>query len=133
MSELNPEVIEHALAVARKHGFAEIELESGTSAFRAKLDPAAKAKRRNHETEATEPSEPAPKPIRSPLVGYYSTAPRGLKVGQVVKAGDFVATVTALGINNEVEASVNGEVIEVLVADGDPVEYGQTLALVKES
>ena len=131
MSELSQEVIEHALSVARKHGFAEIELASGGASFRAKLDPIAKAKTKKGAAQ-TEPAEPTSKPLRASVVGYYAAAPRALKVGQKIKAGDHVANITALGISNDVEANVTGEIVEVLVTDGQPVEFGQTLALVKE-
>ena len=134
MSELSQEVIEHALSVARKHGFAEIELASGGAAFRAKLDPTSKPKAKKGASAHPEaPAEPTAKPLRASVVGYYAAAPKALKVGQRVKAGDLVATITALGISNDVEANVTGEIVEVLVEDGQPVEFGQALALVKES
>lgn len=131
MSELSQEVIEHALTVARKHGFAEIDLEVGDASFHAKLDPIAKAKsKKQHEAES--PEAPSAKPIRASVVGFYSAATKALNVGDRVKSGELVATITALGISNDVDSSVTGEIVEVLVEDGQPVEYGQVLALVKE-
>lgn len=137
MSDLSLEVIEHALAVSRAHGFAEIELECGNASFRARLDPIqkgkAKSKKGPHAPNPAEPTDPVAKPLRASLVGYYSAAARSLKVGQKISVGDLVANITALGISNDVEANVSGEIIEVLVTDGQPVEFGQALAMVRES
>ena len=45
--------------------------------------------------------------------------------------GEIVASIAALGLNNDVESPVSGEIIEVLVKPDQAVEFGQALALVK--
>ncbi len=131
MSDWNAEAVRHALTVARNHGFAEVELQSEGTSFQAKLASAAKpAAAPSPEPDAVVPVESAKtKTLTAPLVGYYKQSM--LVEGQEIKAGDIVASITALGLANEVEASVAGKVTKVLVKDGDSVEYGQVLAEVE--
>jgi biotin carboxyl carrier protein len=131
MPDPTSEVIRHALATARRNGYSEVQLEAGDSSFEATLEPMA------HRAipSAAGPGETATAPdsadITATLVGYYEPANPPLAVGQTVAKGGLVAVITALGLANDVEASVAGEVIEVLVAKGDAVMYGQPLARVR--
>ena len=54
-----------------------------------------------------------------------------MKVAQKVTAGTVVCIVEVMKLFNEVEAETDGEIVEILVKDGDFVEYGQPLFLVK--
>lgn len=70
--------------------------------------------------------------IVSPLVGVFHPwlKPRGASlavVGDRVKVGQLIGTIESLNVFNEVETTVAGQVIEVHVQDGQPVEYGQVL------
>ncbi len=74
--------------------------------------------------------------IESPLVGtFYSSpspdAPSYVKVGDVVKVGMVICIVEAMKVMNEITAEVNGTVTEILVANSQPVEYGQPLFKIK--
>ncbi|HEY4551911.1 MAG TPA: acetyl-CoA carboxylase biotin carboxyl carrier protein [Bacillaceae bacterium] len=74
--------------------------------------------------------------IISPMVGtfYQSPSPDSdvyVKPGSAVKADTVVCIVEAMKLFNEIEAEVEGEIVEVLVKDGQLVEYGQPLFLVK--
>ncbi|MEK4028850.1 MULTISPECIES: acetyl-CoA carboxylase biotin carboxyl carrier protein [Bacillaceae] len=91
------------------------------------------------------PTPEAPKPaasnenlhkITSPMVGtfYESPSPDAdpyVKAGSKVSADTVVCIVEAMKLFNEIEAEVDGEIVEVLVKDGQLVEYGQPLFLVK--
>ncbi|WKA56391.1 acetyl-CoA carboxylase biotin carboxyl carrier protein [Planococcus shixiaomingii] len=75
-------------------------------------------------------------PILSPMVGtfYQSPSPEEpayVKPGTKVKADQVVCIVEAMKLFNEIEAEVDGEIAEILVKDGQLVEYGQPLFLVK--
>lgn len=75
--------------------------------------------------------------IFSPLVGtIYLTPGEGMepfvKVGDQVKAGSTIAIVEAMKLMNDINCDVNGIVTEVLVENGQMVEYGQPLFTVKE-
>lgn len=74
--------------------------------------------------------------ITSPMVGtfYQSPSPDAdnyVKLGSKVRTDSVVCIVEAMKLFNEIEAEVNGEIVEVLVKDGQLVEYGQPLFLVK--
>lgn len=74
--------------------------------------------------------------ITSPMVGtfYQSSSPDTpayVQVGSKVTADSIVCIVEAMKLFNEIEAEVDGEIVEVLVKDGQLVEYGQPLFLVK--
>ncbi len=131
MSNLDSELVRHALTLARKHGLAEVELGLGNEKFSAKLDPMpAKSRQRSADAIAS-PIEPEFQTLTASLVGYYREGKTPLRVGSQIKKGEVVAIITALGIANDVESKVTGEVVEVLVEPNQPVEYGQALAKVK--
>jgi len=70
--------------------------------------------------------------VLAPLVGTFHTwaKPKGgalVAVGDSVKAGQLVGTIESLNVLNEVETTVAGHVSEILVQEGQPVEYGQVL------
>jgi acetyl-CoA carboxylase biotin carboxyl carrier protein len=70
--------------------------------------------------------------VVAPIVGtfYASPAPDSanyVKVGDRVKPGTVLCIIEAMKLMNEIEAEVAGTVVEVLVANEDPVEYGQVL------
>jgi acetyl-CoA carboxylase biotin carboxyl carrier protein len=74
--------------------------------------------------------------ITSPMVGTFYAAPSPdsppyVKVGDKVKKDTVVCIVEAMKLFNEIEAEVDGEIVEVLVKNGQLVEYGQPLFLVK--
>ncbi|RLQ92135.1 acetyl-CoA carboxylase biotin carboxyl carrier protein [Planomicrobium sp. Y74] len=74
--------------------------------------------------------------ILSPMVGtfYQSPSPEEpayVQVGTKVTADQVVCIVEAMKLFNEIEAEVDGEIAEILVKDGQLVEYGQPLFLVK--
>jgi acetyl-CoA carboxylase biotin carboxyl carrier protein len=73
--------------------------------------------------------------ISAHFVGIFhaSAKPRGgalVAVGDHVKVGQLVATIETLNVINEVESPVAGYVVEILVQDGQPVEYGQHLIVI---
>ena len=76
--------------------------------------------------------------IKSPMVGtFYAAAEPGAKpyvsVGQRISKGEVVCIIEAMKIMNEIESEYDGEVTEVLAANGHAVEYGQVLFRVDPS
>lgn len=74
--------------------------------------------------------------ITSPMVGTFYQAPNPdspayVKVGDKVGEETIVCIVEAMKLFNEIEAEIKGEIVEVLVKDGQLVEFGQPLFLVK--
>lgn len=86
--------------------------------------------------ESTQDEEAGLHKIESPMVGTFYTSPSPeegayVKIGDKVNADTVVCIVEAMKLFNEIEADVNGEIVKVLVGDGELVEYGQPLFLVK--
>ena len=74
--------------------------------------------------------------ITSPIIGtaYHAPEPGAKKfveIGKKIKKGDTVMIVEAMKTMNHVPSSANGEVKKILIEDGQPVEFGQTLVLLK--
>jgi acetyl-CoA carboxylase biotin carboxyl carrier protein len=90
----------------------------------------------NDETKESLIEDSSLQKITSPMVGtfYQSSSPETpayVQVGDKVKENAVVCIVEAMKLFNEIEAEVTGEVVEILVKDGQLVEYGQPLFLVK--
>ena len=142
------EYIEQLADLVSKSGLTELILEDGEQAILLKKEkeivttqtvsyapqapavaaPAAKA-------EEAKPAAPAGKPVLSPMVGTFSSAPSpGAKpfaqVGDSVTVGQTVCIIEAMKLMNEIESEASGKVIQILVEDGQPVEYGQVLMYV---
>lgn len=74
--------------------------------------------------------------IKSPMVGtfYEASSPEAdayVKVGDKVSKDSVVCIVEAMKLFNEIESEIEGEIVEILVKDGQLVEYGQPLFSVK--
>ncbi|WP_017315835.1 acetyl-CoA carboxylase biotin carboxyl carrier protein [Mastigocladopsis repens] len=70
--------------------------------------------------------------IPSPMVGTFYRAPGPsesafVEVGDRIRSGQTVCIIEAMKLMNEIESEVSGQVIEILVQNGEPVEYGQPL------
>ena len=70
--------------------------------------------------------------IKSPIVGTFYAGPNPeagpfVKVGDLVEAGRTVCIIEAMKLMNEIEADISGEVAQILVENGQPVEYGEPL------
>ncbi len=93
-----------------------------------------------------EPEEPQLAPlgrsdltdITSPMVGtFYRAAAPGedpfVEVGNNIKVGQTICILEAMKLMNEIESEFNAEIVEILVENGTPVEFGQVLMRVKQS
>ena len=74
--------------------------------------------------------------VRSPMVGtaYLSPEPGAkpfVSVGNKVKKGDTILIIEAMKTMNHIQSTVDGEVIEILINDGEAVEFDQALAKIK--
>lgn len=82
---------------------------------------------------------PAPTPLEqklveltSPMVGTFYRSPSPseppfAEVGDRIKTGQTVCIIEAMKLMNEIEAEVSGQIVEILVQNAEPVEYGQPL------
>jgi acetyl-CoA carboxylase biotin carboxyl carrier protein len=82
--------------------------------------------------------EPGLHEVKSPIVGTFYEAPSPgappfVKVGDQVKAGQVLCIIEAMKLMNEIEADVSGEILNKLVSNGQPVEYGQPLFKIRQT
>lgn len=95
-----------------------------------------------HVPSAATPATPSSAPeeelheVKSPIVGtfYESPAPGAapfVKPGDQVAAGQVLCIIEAMKLMNEIESDASGEVVRVLVNNGQPVEYGQALFAIR--
>lgn len=112
--------------------------DPGASPFRA-------GETKSDKSEAAAPAEPPMNavpaenlvPVVAPMVGtfYRSPAPEAspfVETGQMVTAGQTVCIIEAMKLMNEIEAEISGRIVDILVENGQPVEYGQTLFLLEK-
>ena len=148
---MNIKEIREMIQLMNENSLTEIELEQDGLKIRLKknsagfvepsviqnaspLSPAAFAK---EGLESKEPLKPAlvqtPKiNIKSPMVGTFYAAPAPdappfVQVGSEVQVGQVICVIEAMKLMNEIKAEVRGKIAEILVNNGDPVEFGQPL------
>jgi oxaloacetate decarboxylase alpha subunit len=127
-----------SLSVEEKGVKVEVKNEHGTvvsHAVQAKGNPAPVVMEKGGKAEPA--LEDGLVPVTSPMVGtFYRSpspdAPPFVEAGQKVAAGKTVCIVEAMKLFNEIETEVSGTVVKVLVENGQPVEYGQKLILIKK-
>ena len=90
--------------------------------------------------EPTVPSAPVDDPslveITAPMVGTFYRAPAPdeamfVEVGDRIAVGQTVCIIEAMKLMNELEAEVSGEIVDILVENAEPVEFGQALMRVR--
>jgi len=146
--------LKELIGLMEKHGLTEIDLESGFEKWRLRrggqelvpmqvpVQMAAPAPAALPVAPASAaPVSPVPaashlKEVKSPIVGtFYSSPtpedPTFVQVGSTVSADTVVCLVEAMKVFNQITADVSGTIAEVLVKNGDPVEFGQVLFRVK--
>ena len=94
--------------------------------------PAAALQTAEDDEESTSMEDKPGRLIKSPLVGTFYVAPSEeaepfVEAGASVKKGQTIAIVEAMKLMNDIESEFDGTVAEVLVANGEAVEYGQPL------
>ncbi len=82
-----------------------------------------------------EPAAPVGHTVKAPMVGTFYRAPNPgaspfVEIGQAVKEGEPLCIIEAMKLLNEIEADKSGVIKEILVENGEPVEYGQPLFVI---
>ena len=144
--------VKKLMELPEQSGMAEIEIKEGEESVKISrfgnapiMRPAvsqkpaavvAPSKVESKSTVASKSSEVGGNLISSPMVGTYYSAPSPsakpfITVGQQVKKGDTVGIIEAMKIMNQIEADQSGTVVEILVNDGEAVEFGQALIVLQ--
>lgn len=136
--------IKELTALLQGTGVSELEVEQGGVRIKVKKDPgvsaeAAPASRSSDRSESASRTGRKAKAqddtlvmVCSPIVGTFYRAPgpgadHYVEVGDVVKKGQVLCVVEAMKLMNEIESDVDGKVVEILVENTRPVEYGEPL------
>ena len=146
---MNVKEIKEMIQLMNENGLSEIELEKEGLKIRLKKASSGSVEQSVvHEvgsspqaaparTEIVEPKG-APKPasartvIKSPMVGTFYAAPAPdapafVQAGTQIEVGQVVCIIEAMKLMNEIKSEVRGKIAEILVNNGDPVEFGQPL------
>lgn len=73
--------------------------------------------------------------IKSPMVGTFYRAPNPeapsyAEVGQTIEPGQVICIIEAMKLMNEIKSEIRGKILEILVDNAEPVEFGQSLFLI---
>jgi len=73
--------------------------------------------------------------IKSPMVGTFYRAPNPeapsyVEVGQTIEPGQVICIIEAMKLMNEIKSEIRGKILEILVDNAEPVEFGQSLFLI---
>ena len=141
--EINAEAIRELAKLLEDTGLTEIEVVEGEQAIRVNkggiaaapvtAGPAPVAAGQAAVDETPSSNENA---VKSPMVGtaYMSPEPGAaafISAGQTVSAGDTLMIVEAMKVMNPIKAEKGGVVKEILIEDGQPVEYGDPLVVIE--
>ena len=146
-SDSQTELVESLADIAKRLDLSEIEYQQGELKIRVARQMAATFVQMPPPAAAAVPAAAAaavvpeamvehPGTVKSPMVGtaYLRPAPESqpfVDVGSVVKSGDKILLVEAMKTFNEIIAPKGGTVTQILVGDGQPVEYGQALFVIE--
>ncbi len=132
--------------IAIRSGEEHIRLRRGTTRVAVTPAPAAVVAAPAAEVPAVPPPAPPPAPapaedlvaITSPMVGTFYAAPSPdsppyVSVGKEIGEDTVVCIVEAMKVMNEIKAEVRGTIARILVNNGQAVEYGQPLFMVKKT
>lgn len=158
-ADIGLEDVKALISLVAKEQIHEFEFESGSVRFRIRKDGVAAAPAAPQLFAAPVPAAPPQLPapvvvapvaqiqglpadepgvhyITSPIVGTFYRAPSPnassyVQVGDFVKPGQTLCVVEAMKLMNEIECDTAGEVVKVLVENGQPVEYGERLFAIR--
>jgi biotin carboxyl carrier protein len=135
------EEIEQLVGMIHEARISELAVTTDGSTVRLRkplpsMQPVAEASAPSQAEKSQSPRPEAGKPaetvdtelfVSAPMVGIYHSAGNSMVRGVAVKAGQSVGAIESMKLMNDVISEHDGVIAEVLVEDGLPVEYGQTL------
>jgi len=146
---MTTEEIRELIKIVNESGIAELEVQRGENRVRIRRTQRAFVGQAHSEVAATAPVVPVAAPptapaeakeapadneslVKSPIVGtfYESSSPGSapfVRIGETVQPGKVLCIIESMKLMNEIEAEVAGVITSKLVANGQPVEYGEAL------
>ena len=135
--KIDKKLIKELKDYLEEFGLTEIEYQDGNKKIKVGKNLTSNNSLSAHKTGLTKTKkEEVGTKIVSPIIGtaYLASEPGGKKfveVGQKIKKGQTIMIVEAMKTMNHVPSTLDGEVKKILVDDGQAVEFGQTLVLLK--
>lgn len=129
---MDTNLISELIKMVSNSSLTSLEVEEGSLKVKITNQPAAGTVVQSMQ-EGVEETTEAPRGhlIKSPIVGIFyglgKTGKQDLQVGDTVNVGDVLCVVEAMKLMNEVESDASGEITQILVTEGQQVEYGQPL------
>ncbi len=148
---MNLKEIKEMIGLMNDNGLVELEIEkdgmrirlrkvgSGTEAFsgpvvieREKVPQEATREARDRVNKTTEKTVE----IKAPMVGTFYRAPSPeappyVEIGQEIEAGQVICIIEAMKLMNEIKSEIKGKILEILVDNAEPVEFGQPMLLIE--
>ncbi|HXV18801.1 MAG TPA: acetyl-CoA carboxylase biotin carboxyl carrier protein [Candidatus Omnitrophota bacterium] len=142
---MNIKEIKEMIQLMNENNLSEIEMEKEGEKIRLKKSasgaieqtviqerPVQYAQASRPAAEPAKPAAAAKATIKSPMVGTFYSAPAPdaqpfVQPGTQVEVGQVICIIEAMKLMNEIKAEVRGKIAQVLVNNGDPVEFGQVL------
>jgi len=138
--------LKEMINLMQEHGLVELEIEKNGFKIRLKKGvtgaivqeelysaPKSAKSEKHSELQTSSPiEETGVTIIRSPMVGTFYTAPAPdvdpyVSRGQEIKSGDVLCIIEAMKLMNEIKSDISGKVVDVLIENGQPVEFDQPL------
>ncbi len=135
--KIDKKLIKELKEYLEEFGLSEIEYQDGSKKIKVAKNLVSNNSITAHKPGLTKPKvEESGTKIVSPIIGtaYLAPEPGGKKfveIGQKIKKGQTIMIVEAMKTMNHVPSTSDGEIKKVLVQDGEAVEFGQTLVLLK--
>ena len=134
--KIDKKLIKELKDYLEEFGLSEIEYQDGSKKIKVAKNLTINNPVTAHKPGLTKPKEESGTKITSPIIGTAYLAPepgakKFVEIGDKIKKGQTVMIVEAMKTMNHVPSTSDGEVKKILVEDGQPVEFGQTLVLLK--
>jgi len=150
---MNLKEIKEMINLMNENGLMELEIEKEGMRIRLKKTVAGMENlsapiivERQSAPEAAAPAKPSAEAvekmavktveIRAPMVGTFYRAPAPevppyAEVGQTIEPGQVICIIEAMKLMNEIKSEIKGKILEILVDNAEPVEFGQPMFLIE--
>ncbi len=148
---MNIKEIKEMINLMNENGLAELEVEKDGMRIRLKKTggageaysgPIVLEREKVHQAQAQSQDQPGEAllakaiEIKAPMVGTFYRAPSPeaapfVETGQIIEPGQVICIIEAMKLMNEIKSEIKGKVIEILVDNAEPVEFGQPMFLVE--
>jgi len=129
------EIEKEGMRIRLKKGSGGVVYEGSAESAQAALAPA----QTGNSLKALAAEKPEKKnvvEIKAPMVGTFYRAPSPeapphVNIGDVIEAGQVICIIEAMKLMNEIKSEVKGKVVDIMVDNAEPVEFGQALFVVE--